>query len=80
MHSLAAEMRINAVDTVDASRLMSKIWVDISKPADRDPQVLSSHISSHLWARQSGMVRNAQRLKPLVADLSGTVRDGQKRS
>ena len=44
-----------------------------------NPQVLSSHISSHLWARQSGTVRDGQRLKPLVAGLSGTVRDGQKR-
>ena len=43
------------------------------------PQVLSSHISSHLWARQSGTVRHGQRLTPLVAGLSGTVRDGQKR-
>ena len=44
-----------------------------------NPQVFSSHISSHLFARQSETARNCQRLKPLVAGLSGTVRNGQNR-
>ena len=35
----------------------------------RDPHALSSHISSHLLARQSGTVRHGQRLKPLVVGL-----------
>jgi hypothetical protein len=52
------------------------------KLADWDPQVLSSHISSHisshLWARLSGTVSDAQRLKPLVAGLSGTVRNSSE--
>jgi hypothetical protein len=60
--------------------MMVYIWIDSYRPSD--PRIRRcSHPIFHpiLRARQSGTVRHRQRLKPLVASLLGTVRNGQKR-